>query len=77
MSSEGILDVYLSEINEVGLLKASEEIDLAKRIRKGDAEAREFMVRAEPSPRGQHREALRKSAASASWISSPRAISAS
>jgi RNA polymerase primary sigma factor len=46
MSSEGILDVYLSEINEVGLLKASEEIDLAKRIRKGDAEAREVMVRA-------------------------------
>lgn len=46
MSSEGILDVYLSEINEVGLLKASEEIELAKRIRSGDAEARETMVRA-------------------------------
>lgn len=46
MSSEGILDVYLSEINEVGLLKAAEEIELSHRIRNGDAEARERMVRA-------------------------------
>lgn len=43
---EATLDVYLSEINETGLLKAAEEIELAERIRAGDHEARDHMIRA-------------------------------
>ncbi len=40
------LDTYLSEINEVPLLTAAEEISLANRIAEGDMEAREHMIRA-------------------------------
>jgi RNA polymerase primary sigma factor len=40
------LDTYLSEINEVALLTAQEEIELATRIATGDAAARERMIRA-------------------------------
>ncbi len=40
------LDTYLSEINEVPLLCAEEEIDLARRIAGGDMAAREHMIRA-------------------------------
>ena len=40
------LDTYLSEINEVALLTAAQEITLARRIRKGDLAAREHMIRA-------------------------------
>jgi RNA polymerase primary sigma factor len=42
---EATLDVYLTEINESGLLNAQEEIDLAERIRAGDHEARDRMIR--------------------------------
>jgi RNA polymerase primary sigma factor len=43
---EATLDVYLTEINETGLLTAAEEIELADRIRAGDPEARDRMIRA-------------------------------
>jgi RNA polymerase primary sigma factor len=40
------LDTYLAAINEVPLLNAQEEIDLANRIAEGDLAAREHMIRA-------------------------------
>jgi RNA polymerase primary sigma factor len=40
------LETYLAEINEVPLLTAAQEIELARRVRKGDAQAREHMIRA-------------------------------
>ena len=40
------LDTYLADINEVPLLTAQEEIDLSKRVQRGDLEAREHMIRA-------------------------------
>lgn len=40
------LDVYLSDINEVPLLTAKQEIELANRIQRGDLAAREHMIRA-------------------------------
>jgi RNA polymerase primary sigma factor len=44
LSSEASLDIYLSEINEIDLLTAAQEIELADRIRAGDAAAREHMI---------------------------------
>jgi len=43
---EEALETYLSEINSVPLLTAEEEHELAKRVRDGDPEARERMIRA-------------------------------
>lgn len=43
---EEALETYLSEINSVPLLTAEEEHELAKRVRDGDPEARELMIRA-------------------------------
>ncbi len=40
------LDTYLSEINEVALLTAEQEIELAERVQSGDMDAREHMIRA-------------------------------
>ncbi len=40
------LDTYLSDINEVPLLTAQQEIELAKRVQRGDLGAREHMIRA-------------------------------
>jgi len=40
------LDTYLADINEVALLSPEQEIELSKRIQRGDLEAREHMIRA-------------------------------
>ncbi len=40
------LDTYLTDINEVPLLTAEEEISLSKRVQRGDLAAREHMIRA-------------------------------
>lgn len=40
------MDIYLREIGRVELLSPGEEAELARRIRKGDAEARDRMIRA-------------------------------
>ncbi|MFP6603573.1 MAG: RNA polymerase sigma factor RpoD/SigA [Pirellulaceae bacterium] len=40
------LETYLREINQTPLLTAKEEVQLARRIASGDAEARDHMVRA-------------------------------
>ena len=40
------LDKYLHEIGKVGLLSAEKEVELAKRIRKGDKEALEELIKA-------------------------------
>ncbi len=41
-----MLQLYLREIGQVKLLKPQEEIELARRIRKGDEQAREHMIKA-------------------------------
>jgi RNA polymerase primary sigma factor len=40
------LKTYLKEVREVPLLKAEEEVELSKRIKKGDEQARKAMIRA-------------------------------
>mgnify|MGYP002051166150 FL=1 len=40
------LDTYLANINEVALLTPEQEIELSKRVQRGDLEAREHMIRA-------------------------------
>jgi RNA polymerase primary sigma factor len=42
---EATLDLYLTEINESGLLTAAEELELGERIQSGDPEARDRMIR--------------------------------
>lgn len=46
ISSERCLETYLLEINETPLLSADQEKELARRIHKGDPQAREHMTRA-------------------------------
>jgi RNA polymerase primary sigma factor len=41
-----ILGLYMREIGEVGLLTPAEEVQLARRIKRGDARARERLIRA-------------------------------
>ncbi|MCA9798368.1 MAG: sigma-70 family RNA polymerase sigma factor [Cyanobacteria bacterium HKST-UBA04] len=45
-AAQSPLETYLREINAVPLLSADEEVELAKRIKTGDAQAREHMTRA-------------------------------
>jgi len=40
------VDKYLNEISRIGLLTADEEVELAKRIRKGDKQATERLIKA-------------------------------
>ena len=46
IARESALETYLQEINEVALLNADQEKELARKIRQGDAAARERMIRA-------------------------------
>jgi RNA polymerase primary sigma factor len=46
ISAERCLETYLTEINEVPLLDAQEELDLGRKIQAGDQRARERMIRA-------------------------------
>jgi len=45
-ATQNLLHLYLREIGQVKLLTPAEEIVLARRIRKGDAQAREQMIKA-------------------------------
>ena len=42
----GILQIYLREIGQVRLLTREEEVDLAERVKRGDSEARDQMIKA-------------------------------
>ena len=46
MASDRCLETYLREIDEVPLLSAKEEVELGRRVQKGDESAREHMIRA-------------------------------
>ncbi|MCH2101024.1 MAG: RNA polymerase sigma factor RpoD/SigA [Planctomycetes bacterium] len=46
MSSDRCLETYLREIDEVPLLSAQEEVELGRRVQRGDESAREHMIRA-------------------------------
>lgn len=46
MASDRCLETYLREIDEVPLLSAQEEVELGRRVQKGDESAREHMIRA-------------------------------
>lgn len=46
IASDPCLETYLRDIDQVPLLTAEEEVDLGRRIQKGDDKAREHMIRA-------------------------------
>lgn len=43
---DSLLSMYVREVGQVGLLTPAQEVELAARIKKGDAAARELMIRA-------------------------------
>lgn len=45
-SEKSAIKLYLQEIGQVALLKPEEEVELARRIKKGDLQARERMIKA-------------------------------
>ena len=45
-SEKSSLDIYLKQISEISLISVEEEIELAKKISKGDDEARKKMITA-------------------------------
>lgn len=45
-AAQNPLEIYLRDINETALLTADQEKSLARRVQNGDAEARDWMVRA-------------------------------
>ena len=45
-AAQSPLEIYLRDINETDLLTADQEKTLARRVQQGDAEARDWMVRA-------------------------------
>jgi RNA polymerase primary sigma factor len=45
-SEQSSLDIYLKQISVIPLITVQEEIDLAKKISKGDEKAREKMITA-------------------------------
>jgi RNA polymerase primary sigma factor len=45
-AAQSPLEIYLRDINETDLLTADQEKSLSRRVQKGDAEARDWMVRA-------------------------------
>ena len=45
-AAQSPLEIYLRDINETALLTADQEKSLARRVQEGDAEARDWMVRA-------------------------------
>ena len=48
LSSDSSLRVYLRDISQTELLTPEEEAELADRVGRGDSEAREHMIRANP-----------------------------
>ena len=44
-SGEGSLKIYLKEIGQVPLLTPAQEVELARKIKRGDGEARSLMIR--------------------------------
>lgn len=61
--------MYLKEIGKVDLLDPDEEIELAKRMKEGDEEARMRPCRRKPSSGCQYSEALCWAAVCSFWIS--------
>ena len=70
------LQLYLRQIGEYPLITVQDEIKLARRIKRGDMEARAIMVRSNLRLVVKSR-ATTAISASRSWTSFPRAISAS
>lgn len=58
VSIEDPVRMYLKEIGKVPLLSADEEVELAKRMEEGDAEAKKKLAEAKPSSGSKYRQTL-------------------